>query len=861
MKQHTYQADHRVYRLLIQDDYDSERNIALLQKQTRESTIGIVLLYTGIAAVDHVNDVQTFSLDMDHLQGVAFPVRWLRDCGGINAQLGAGALLEFCVRLLQAAGNGLLVPAETVITQTGPNLSDTPDTLPAEEAAFTYAYMMRHHLHTLHQRGITDAVFGELCAYLQEKGLFELFRQYMDYFMSNESAYERIAGYAAPFVILRGDDTCGGVLQQFADDLAEALAAQDQAVLEIGAGDTDYDALQGMVCKGVIGFQAAALEIDFFRKLHGPKFQFWFDNPLRFTGVLRNLPEDHYVLCQDADHAALIRRYYHTPNAIQFPPGGMEVPEVVVAYEATDRPYDVIFMGRYFDDAVDELSAGQKQFYDYMLSHPSFTFEQGLLEVEQALRTDSDDAFIARMAELKPACRAVIGYFRNRVLSALLDAGIEIQVYGDSWNQLKERDPSYADRLIIHPEVSMKESMAEFRKGKIGLNIMSWYKAGMTERVANIMLSGAVCLSDETDYLRAHAVDGEEVVLYSLEALERLPQEVLSLLQDDDRRERVARRGYEKALAEFSWSARARQLIALAEDRLQKTDTLRIFVATHVPFEPPQEPIYVPLQVGRSGKPDLGYLGDHTGENISDLNFLYGELTGLYWIWQNVQDVDYVGLCHYRRYFINEQKQAMRAEEYLSYLQAYDAIVPKHMQCEDGCTYREQFGRAHNLHDLDAVGRALKRLYPAYGEAYDRAMQGTVFYYGNLVVTSMDILSAYAEWLFTIFLEAGEEIDVSSYDNYHKRVYGFLSEQMFYVFAMANHLNLCEVSVGVSAEKAETKELKELLQRLIAEHKIQEARSLLEQRLQARPDLLLPGSDVHHELQDIYDRIYGIKPE
>ncbi len=854
MKQYTYQTGQMIYRILLQDGYDCEEYKVLLQNSTRNNINGVGLLFTGISEVSDIDCDQAFALDMERLCGVIFPLRMVRVCGWLNEQLGAGALLEFCVRLLLDAGRGLLIPAESATAQSERKPDDNVK-VSADEMAHTYAYLMRYHLQTLHKRGKTDAVFGELCVFLQGKSLLELFQQYMHFFVSNVQEYERIAGYTAPFVILRGDDTCGGVLQQFADDLTEALAAQDQAVIEIGAEDTDYDALQGAVCKGVVGFQAAALEIDFFRKLHGPKFQFWFDNPLRFTGILRNLPEDHYVLCQDADHAELIRTYYHTPNAIQFPPGGMDPAEADMSYKASGRPYDVLFMGRYFPDAVEELTREQKSFYDYMVTHSELTFEQGLMEWDPAMPKAADEAFVARMQELKPACRTVIGYFRNKVLSTLLDAGVTVQVYGEEWKILQGRNPVYADRLIIHPEVSMAESAMEFQKAKIGLNVMSWYKAGMTERIANIMLSGAVCLSDETTYLQEHTTDGEDIVLYSLQTLDRLPRKVFSLLRDDEKRETIAQKGFEKARAEFSWSARAKQLIRLSESLLQKTDTLRIFVATHVPFDPPQEPIYVPLQVGRSGKPDLGYLGDHTGENISDLNFLYGELTGLYWIWQNVRDVDYVGLCHYRRYFIDETMQAMNQDTYLAYLREYDAIVPKHMQCEGGCTYRQQFGQAHNLHDLEAVGRALSRLYPEYEEAFEKAMNGTVFYYGNLVVTSRKILSAYAEWLFTIFVEAGEEIDVSGYDNYHKRVYGFLSEQMFYVFAMANRLKLREVSVGVSAEKAETKELKEMLRKLIAEDQIKEAKALLEQSLKARPDLLLPGSDVHHELRDLYDRI------
>lgn len=77
---------------------------------------------------------------------------------------------------------------------------------------------------------------------------------------------------------------------------------------------------------------------------------------------------------------------------------------------------------------------------------------------------------------------------------------------------------------------------------------------------------------------------------------------------------------------------------------------IRIYVMTHKKFEMPQSPLFRPLHVGRTCGEDLGYPGDDTGENISDKNCYYSELTGLYWVWKNCHDVDYVGTCHYRGY-------------------------------------------------------------------------------------------------------------------------------------------------------------------------------------------------------------------
>lgn len=285
-----------------------------------------------------------------------------------------------------------------------------------------------------------------------------------------------------------------------------------------------------------------------------------------------------------------------------------------------------------------------------------------------------------------------------------------------------------------------------------------------------------------------------------------------------------------------------------------KNDSIAVFVATHVSFCVPDNPVYVPLHVGREGKDDLGYIGDNIGENISQLNSLFGELTGLYWIWQNIADIEFLGLCHYRRYFLDDHARIMRRGDYLQLLAQYDVILPRHLECTDN--YFSHYGRAHNEEDLKAVGRAIERVYPEYMDAFWKAMDGRIFYSGNLMVTSQKIFKEYARWLFSILFEASEEIDVSEYDDYHKRVYGFLSEQMLYVYIMANQLSFCEVPVGISEEKAETRELIEELSNLIGQRNLQQAKAVFDLKIKKRPDVLLPGSDINDELRMLYQIIH-----
>lgn len=81
---------------------------------------------------------------------------------------------------------------------------------------------------------------------------------------------------------------------------------------------------------------------------------------------------------------------------------------------------------------------------------------------------------------------------------------------------------------------------------------------------------------------------------------------------------------------------------------------IKILVACHKASESIREDdIYMPIQVGKALHPelDLGFQCDNTGDNISDKNDSFCELTALYWAWKNLKNVDYIGLAHYRRYF------------------------------------------------------------------------------------------------------------------------------------------------------------------------------------------------------------------
>ena len=246
---------------------------------------------------------------------------------------------------------------------------------------------------------------------------------------------------------------------------------------------------------------------------------------------------------------------------------------------------------------------------------------------------------------------------------------------------------------------------------------------------------------------------------------------------------------------------------------------IKILVATHKKYWMPEDDVYMPVHVGREGKQDLGFTGDNTGDNISLKNANYCELTGLYWAWKNLQ-CDYIGLCHYRRYFANKTGGSVDAKkaavfcraDYEKLLQQYDVILPKKRNYYIE-TVRSQYEHGHNKSDLDKVECIVAELYPEYSKAFTTVMNRSKLHILNMFVMKKDKFDEYCQWLFTILFELEKRIDITSYDQYQARVFGFLSERLFNVWLEKQGMKAVEVPVVFMEKQDWTKKIYEFLKR------------------------------------------------
>ena len=64
-----------------------------------------------------------------------------------------------------------------------------------------------------------------------------------------------------------------------------------------------------------------------------------------------------------------------------------------------------------------------------------------------------------------------------------------------------------------------------------------------------------------------------------------------------------------------------------------------------------------------------------------------------------------------------------------------------------------------------------------------------------MFVMKKEKFDEYCQWLFTILFELEKRIDISNYNQYESRVFGFISERLFNVWLEKQALNTKEIDV------------------------------------------------------------------
>lgn len=234
-----------------------------------------------------------------------------------------------------------------------------------------------------------------------------------------------------------------------------------------------------------------------------------------------------------------------------------------------------------------------------------------------------------------------------------------------------------------------------------------------------------------------------------------------------------------------------------------------IYVVTHKAFDDKSfcKDGYKVLHVGTNDNAKNDYLRDDTEDNIAEKNPYFCELTGMYWIWKNAKEVpeDIVGLLHYRRGFTSKQEnliysfggkvpQNMEVDQAKKLLKKCDMLVP--IPEKSFKTVYQTYAKMHHGEDLKLTRKAISEACPEYLNAFDQAMNQHYYFNGNMFVTRKKIFDSYASWLFSIYDQLENKIDLTKYENtYQARVYGFISERLLNVWLIYNKVNYKELPI------------------------------------------------------------------
>ena len=259
---------------------------------------------------------------------------------------------------------------------------------------------------------------------------------------------------------------------------------------------------------------------------------------------------------------------------------------------------------------------------------------------------------------------------------------------------------------------------------------------------------------------------------------------------------------------------------------MNKVENIKIYSVFHKEAPIPKVDFVTPIQVGAANaKVKLEMLRDDEGDNISNLNSHYSELTACYWIWKHAKrsENEAWGLCHYRRYFQRDKRKLFFVKKSRVYYKLsqenIDAVVnnallenikdllrknnvilqrPVHAHKKGGKTYtiEEAYSLSHSPSDWNTTIEILLQKYPDYAESVSTFNKHTKMSYYNMMIASWDIWDGYLSWVFDILFEVQKRIPISE-DPYQARVFGFISERLLNLYVFHNKLSPAYLTIAL----------------------------------------------------------------
>lgn len=260
----------------------------------------------------------------------------------------------------------------------------------------------------------------------------------------------------------------------------------------------------------------------------------------------------------------------------------------------------------------------------------------------------------------------------------------------------------------------------------------------------------------------------------------------------------------------------------------------------------------IPIQLGFDETHiELGIQKDNVGDNRGDKHPYYSELSGLYWIWKNI-DAEYKGLFHHRRAFtlqneslydhlfyqyrlfkcvlinmihyketasphqivVKSAEYRIRVQEMVDTLlkgslEKYDIIVPKPVTMWPQ-SVKKYFSIVLEENIFKMVGSVIEQKWPHYLLSWEKTLCGRQLHYANISIMSNKYFELYCQFLFGVLDEVESILKNEKYyislvnEKSVSRKFGYLGELLtntFVLYQKAQGVRVQELAIMLNIQK------------------------------------------------------------
>lgn len=360
------------------------------------------------------------------------------------------------------------------------------------------------------------------------------------------------------------NNLCYNSLNFFLDCIEKALNAQGVSTEKISAINEEvllesWDAVIGI--NHPLPFSRLENGMFLIEALRCPVFELIVDPPYHHHTYFEDHMDNMYMYLLDEEHVSYCKTCYRPFKDVRM---AYLLGPVGSCKNYGDREIDVLFTGTL--ESREELRSKVSmlapdwdwadEFFDLLIkirtAHPEKTARQSVISLLEQMGIEYSCSLLKVMMYVFGMVSDCYlrAYYREKTVRSLVDAGICVHVAGDGWEDLYSVCP---DNLVLEGRVDFDRTAELITNAKILLNILPSFNHGIHDRVLTAMQNGAVCLTDYSSYLDAHFHNGQDIVIYRLDELEKLPHMVECLLNDPEKAGSIAARGRDKALKEYTW--------------------------------------------------------------------------------------------------------------------------------------------------------------------------------------------------------------------------------------------------------------------------------------------------------------------